>query len=138
MRSRTDDQAGETADSYHPRIAGSIAVPIRLPCRFGSPEQAASERHLLYVATPGIRNYLEFGGAGILVFDMGRDHAFVRRIETPASQLSQPENIKGICASAATGKLYFTTLTKLYCVDLLTDKTLWFKALPGGCDRMAI
>lgn len=99
---------------------------------------AADERHLLYVATPGIRNQLEFGGAGVLVFDMDKDHAFVRRIETPAGQRDKPENVKGVCACAATGKLYFTTLTKLYCLDLRTDKTLWEKALPGGCDRLAI
>jgi hypothetical protein len=96
------------------------------------------ERHLLYVAVPGIRNYLEFGGAGILVFDMDRNHALVKRIETPASRLPEPENIKGICANAKTHKLYFTTPTKLYCLDLTTEKTEWEKALPGGCDRMSL
>src|SRR5436190_17619443 len=98
--------------------------------------QETKERHLLYVVAPGIRNYLEFGGAGILVFDMDKDHAFVKRIQTPASQVQTPENIKGVCACAATRMLYFTTLTKLYCVDLVTEKTLWEKELPGGCDRM--
>ena len=39
---------------------------------------------------------------------------------------------------AVTGRLYFTTLTKLYCLDLNTEKTLWEKALLGGCDRLAI
>jgi DNA-binding beta-propeller fold protein YncE len=97
-----------------------------------------AERHYLYVAAPGIRNYLEFGGAGILVFDMSQGHRFVRRIETPASQAAKPENIKGICANASTGRLYFTTLTRLYCLDLCTDRTLWERALPGGCDRLAI
>ena len=101
-------------------------------------EPQPSEQHYLYVAAPGIRNDLQFGGAGILVFDMDHEHAFVKRIETPASRQSKPENIKGICANAATHKLYFTTPTKLYCLDLLTEKTLWEKALPGGCDRMAI
>src|SRR5439155_4466312 len=90
------------------------------------------------VAAPGIRDYLEFGGSGILVFDMKRDHAFVKRIETPASQKSKPENIKGICACAATGKLYFSTPTRLYCLDLNSEKTVWEKALPGGCDRMSL
>src|SRR5262249_48518438 len=47
-------------------------------------------------------------------------------------------NIKGVCACARTKKLYFTTLTRLYCVDLVTEKTLWEKSLPGGCDRMSI
>ena len=31
-----------------------------------------AERKLLYVAEPGIRNYLEYGGHGVLVFDI--DH----------------------------------------------------------------
>src|ERR1700752_4232645 len=79
----------------------------------------------LYVVCPGIRNYLEFGGAGILVFDIDNNHKFVKRIKTPASAEAKPLNIKGVCASAVTKRLYFSTLTKLYCVDLLTEKTLW-------------
>ena len=101
-------------------------------------EKPAELKRYLYVAAPGIRNYLEFGGAGILVFDRDRDFAFVKRIETPAGRRPKPENVKGICACAATRRLYFTTLTRLYCLDLVSDKTLWEKALPGGCDRMAI
>jgi hypothetical protein len=99
---------------------------------------AEGERHYLYVAAPGIRNYLEFGGAGILVFDMDHGHAFVKRIETPASRTPNPENVKGVCACAATRRLYFTTLSRLYCLDLMSEKTLWEKKLPDGCDRMAI
>jgi hypothetical protein len=101
-------------------------------------DKPAELRRYLYVAAPGIRNYLEFGGAGILVFDRDRDFAFVKRIETPASRKPRPENVKGICACAATKRLYFTTLTRLHCLDLVSDRTLWDKALPGGCDRMAI
>jgi hypothetical protein len=70
-----------------------------------SAEPTDQERHLLYVAVPGIRNYLQFGGAGILVFDMDHGHRFIKRIETPASQLAKPENIKGVCANATTQKL---------------------------------
>ena len=98
----------------------------------------AKTKHLLYVVAPGIRDQLEYGGAGILVFDIDKNHAFVKRIHTPASELKKPENIKGVCACSATRKLYFTTLTKLYCLDLVTEKTLWEKTLPGGCDRMSI
>jgi DNA-binding beta-propeller fold protein YncE len=97
-----------------------------------------SERHLLYVVTPGIRDLLEFGGAGILVFDMDKNHQFIKRIETPASREAKPNNIKGVCACAATRKLYFTTTKRLSCVDLISEKTLWDKALPQGCDRMSI
>jgi DNA-binding beta-propeller fold protein YncE len=92
----------------------------------------------LYVVCPGIRDYLEFGGAGILVFDMDRDHRFVRRIETPASRLEKPRNIKGVCVSPITGRLYFTTPEKLYCVDLKTEQTLWEVQPAAGCDRMSI
>jgi len=101
-------------------------------------EREKQERHFLYVAAPGIRDYLEYGGAGILVFDRDREYAFVKRIETSAGRLPRPENIKGICANAASRKLYFSTLARLYCLDLVTEKQLWEKALPGGCDRMSI
>jgi DNA-binding beta-propeller fold protein YncE len=125
-------------------LAGAAAVLLGMLLAWvaGAGEPAggpnAGERHYLYVAVPGIRDYLEFGGAGLLVFDMDRDHAFVRRIETPASRRKHPENVKGICACAATHRLYFSTLTRLYCLDLVTDRVLWDRALPGGCDRMSI
>jgi hypothetical protein len=90
------------------------------------------------VAAPGIRDYLEFGGAGILVFDMDNGHAFVKRVETAASREAKPDNMKGICASAVTKMLYFTTPKKLYCLDLLSEQTLWEMALPQGCDRMSM
>ena len=99
---------------------------------------AQEKKRYLYVVAPGIRNYLEHGGAGILVFDIDNNHKFVKRIKTAASAEKKVENIKGVCANARTKRLYFTTLTKLYCVDLVSEKTLWEKALPDGCDRMSI
>jgi len=119
------------------------ALPLLIGLLFlPAPAMAGDGKKLhgryLYVVVPGIRNYLEFGGAGILVYDIDRDHKFVKRIATPASLEKKPENIKGVCACAATRRLYFTTLKKLYCVDLVTEKALWDKELPGGCDRMAI
>jgi hypothetical protein len=66
----------------------------------------AANRHLLYVASPGVRNYTEFGGAGILVFDIAAGHRFVKRIPTldvPAGQ--EPENVKGVALSAPLGLL---------------------------------
>jgi hypothetical protein len=104
-----------------------------------SPASATAARRLLYVAVPGVRDYLEYGGHGVLVFDMDRGHQFVRRI--PARGLGTngaPLNVKGICASAATGRLYVSTLQFLTCFDLATDAILWEKSYEGGCDRMAI
>jgi sugar lactone lactonase YvrE len=117
------------------RVAALCSILLLAPALRA--EEVASKR-LLYVVAPGIRNLLEYGGAGILVFDIDKSHAFVRRIETTASREPRPDNIKGVCASAATGRLYFTTPQKLYCFDLATEKTLWDKALPKGCDRPSI
>jgi hypothetical protein len=115
-------------------LLGALLLEARAPAA----EPSGGERHLLYVAEPGIRDDVTLGGAGILIFDRDHDFAFVRRIETPASRKDHPENMKGICASAVTRKLYFSTPTRLYCLDLVTEKTLWEKPLPGGCDRMAL
>ena len=112
-------------------------------CASSSTSRDGGEKRLLYVATPGIRNYLEWGGAGILIYDIDQGHRFVKRI--PVSYLDDqdpagkaPENVKGICASAATKRLYVSTLTRLGCIDLVSEKLLWVKRYPGGCDRMSI
>jgi DNA-binding beta-propeller fold protein YncE len=99
----------------------------------------AAERKLLYVAEPGIRNYLEYGGHGVLVFDIERNHRFIKRIASAGlDEKDQPLNVKGICASATTKRLYVSTLQTLICFDLVSDKILWEKSYEGGCDRMSI
>jgi DNA-binding beta-propeller fold protein YncE len=99
----------------------------------------AAEHHFLYVAEPGIRNYVEYGGVGILVYDIDAGYKFVRRIPSQAVPAGQePENVKGIAASAATGRLYVTTIRRLMAFDLATDKKLWDKEMPGGADRLAV
>ena len=99
----------------------------------------AAEQHLLYVANPGTRNYVEYGGVGILVFDIDNGYKFVRRIpsqDVPAGQ--DPENVKGIAANAGTGRLYVTTFRRVIAYDLATDRRLWIKEFDGGCDRLAL
>jgi DNA-binding beta-propeller fold protein YncE len=103
-----------------------------------SASAALPDGRYLYVVCPGIRDYLEFGGAGILVYDMDQGHKLVKRIQTPASREAKPDNIKGVCASAATQRLYFTTRSKLYCVELVSEETVWETAPPNGTDRMSI
>lgn len=111
-------------------------------CGVAPGEARAAERESgrrLYVAVPGVRNYLEYGGHGVLVFDIDQGHRFVRRI--PARGLDAkgvPLNVKGVCASVATGRLYVSTLEYLTCFDLRTDKILWERSYEGGCDRMSI
>ena len=100
---------------------------------------AEGEKHLLYVASPGIRNYVEFGGVGVLVFDMDNGHRFVKRIPIPEIAAGGTvENVKGVCASAKTGRLYVSTIRRLLCLDLNTEKVLWNRTYEGGCDRMSM
>jgi DNA-binding beta-propeller fold protein YncE len=99
---------------------------------------ASGERHLLYVASPGTRNYLEYGGVGILVFDIDDGYRFVRRIPTWTSADGKVENVKGIAASAATGRIYVTSLTRVIAIDAVSGTRIWDRAYEGGTDRLAI
>jgi len=100
---------------------------------------AEGEKHLLYVAAPGIRNYLEYGGHGVLVFDIGHGHKFLRRIPFGGrDEKGVPRNVKGVCAHAGTRRLFVGTTHTLSCLDLVSEKVLWEKAFEGGCDRMSI
>src|SRR6185369_4835070 len=79
---------------------------------------SAKDQHLLYVAEPGIRNYVEHGGVGVLVFDIDNGYKFMRRIPTwdvPAGK--EPENVKGIAASGKTGRVYVSTLNRMMAID---------------------
>jgi hypothetical protein len=95
--------------------------------------------HFLYVAVPGIRNYLGYGGHGILVFDIANNHRFVRRIKTQGLQQNGiPSNVKGIAVSLPLNSIFVSTLDKLQRIDLATEKVIWEKSFDGGCDRMSI
>ena len=101
--------------------------------------QDAAVRRLLYVATPGVRNYLEYGGHGVLVFDIDAGHKFVKRIPSAGlDESGKPINVKGVCASVTTKRLFVSTIKTLMSIDLVTEKLLWERAYEGGCDRMAI
>jgi len=105
-------------------------------------ETVAEEKHLLYVASPGIRNYVQYGGVGILVYDIAAGHKFVKRIPTwptgEGSEGNQAENVKGVVANAKTAKIYVSTPKRVACFDLITEKKVWEKEYEGGCDRMAL
>ena len=101
-------------------------------------DEGSPDRRLLYVAVPGIRNYLEYGGHGLLVFDIDDGHKFVRRIPVGGlDENNQPRNVKGICANAATRRVHISTTHTLMCLDLVSDQLLWEKSYEGGCDRMS-
>lgn len=122
-----------------------VIVVVLLQCagglRIGPPVAVAGmpDGRYLYVASPGIRNYLEYGGHGLLVFSIDNDHRFVKRIPIGGvDNDGRPINVKGVCASPITNRIYISTLTTLMCLDLLSDQLLWEKSYDGGCDRMSI
>ncbi|MEX2591797.1 MAG: hypothetical protein WD426_03415 [Anditalea sp.] len=93
----------------------------------------------LYVAVPGIRNYLGYGGHGLLVFDMDNNHRFVKRIKTQGLRKDgTPSNVKGIAVSVPLNSIFISTLESLQRIDLTTEEVLWEKKYEGGADRMSI
>src|SRR6187455_1551622 len=73
-----------------------------------------AERRFLYITEPGIRNYVSYGGVGVLVYDIDKGYEFVRRIPTwtvPAGE--EPDNVKGVAANAKAGRIYVATIKRL-------------------------
>ena len=121
------------------RILVVIATLVLSLCTSLRAETFAEPKRLLYVATPGVRNYLEYGGHGLLVYDIDDGHKLLKRIPTAGlAPDGKPSNVKGVCASAKTGRIYISTLDKLQCLDLVTEKLVWEKSYEGGCDRMSM
>ena len=111
----------------------------RRPLYKPSTDSPSVIKHYLYVAVPGIRDYLGYGGHGILVFDMDNHHRFVKRIATSGFHPDKtPSNVKGIAASIPLNSIYVSTIESLQRIDLTTEKIVWEKSFEGGCDRMAI
>lgn len=121
------------------RVLASAAAGLAASSGLAAESPARGLRKFLYVAVPGVRNYLEYGGHGTLVFDIENGHRFVKRIPSAGvDERGKPINVKGICACAATRRLYVSTLKTLMAFDLVSEKLLWEKTYDGGCDRMAM
>ena len=103
------------------------------------PILAGDTGHYLYVATPGIRDYLGYGGHGLLVFDIENDHKFIKRISTKGfNEDDSPSNVKGIDVSVPLNSVYISTLQSMQRIDLSTEEVIWEIPYEGGCDRMSI
>jgi len=99
----------------------------------------AKQQHFLYVATPGIRNYVEYGGIGLIVYDMDNGHRFVKR--TPTFDIAAgapPENVKGIAAHGGTGRVYISTPKRVGAFDIATGGRIWVQEYEGGADRISL
>lgn len=100
-------------------------------------DQPVGSSRLLYVASPGVRDYVKWGGHGVLVFDIDGGHRFVKRLSLEGYGVNSEGkvlNVKGVCASATTGRLYVSTLQQLICLDLATDRVLWQRTFDLECE----
>jgi hypothetical protein len=84
-------------------------------------------------------NQLAKDRGSISVYDIDAGHRLIRTIQTVAGV----HNVRGVAASAATGRLYVayqdrTGVGMLYCLNLADDTILWNKAIDPGVDRLAI
>jgi DNA-binding beta-propeller fold protein YncE len=116
--------------------------------------QAQPRQRFLYAALPGVGggSNLNYGGAGILVFDIDHGHKFVKRVPlqgappppvdpaaTGRGRGNGQEAIKGIAAHAQTARLYVSTSRRVAAYDLLTDTLVWEQRYDGrGTDRIAL
>jgi DNA-binding beta-propeller fold protein YncE len=116
-----------------------LLTAMVMPIRLDSGRQTEQSGHYLYVAVPGIRDYMGYGGHGLLVFDINHGHQFVKRIETRGFHPnSKPSNVKGIAVSLPNNSIYISTLESLQRIDLSSGKVIWEKTIEGGADRMSI
>jgi len=118
-----------------------VFIPAWMPLHRSSVTAVSpvAVKHYLYVAVPGIRDYLGYGGHGILVFDIDNNHRFVKRIATKGFHPDKTaSNVKGVAVSIPLNSIYISTIESLQRIDLTTDKLVWEKTFEGGCDRMAI
>ena len=74
----------------------------------------------------------------ISVYDIDRGHSLIKVIRTVANVA----DVKGVAASATTGKLYVAYRTSsagmIYCLNVYTDAILWNKAIDPDVDRLSI
>jgi 6-phosphogluconolactonase (cycloisomerase 2 family) len=75
----------------------------------------------------------------ISVYDIDAGHRLIKTIRT----VPHVADVRGVAASAATGRLYVAYrdgagVGMLYCLNVYNDKILWNRAVNPGVDRLAI
>ena len=116
-----------------------LFAAVRMPARVNRKNFGPLSGQYLFVAVPGIRDYMGYGGHGLLVFDMDHGHRLVKRIATGGFHPNgKPSNVKGIAVSVPLNSIYISTIESLQRIDLRTGKVIWEKFIDKGCDRMAI
>jgi 6-phosphogluconolactonase (cycloisomerase 2 family) len=113
-------------------IAALTVVAAALLVRAG--DALSAEQRTLYAV-----NQAEAERGSISVYDIDAGHHLIRTIQT----VPGVHNLRGVVASAATGRLYVAYLGSgdtgmIYCLDLANDEVLWNRRINPGVDRLAI
>ena len=107
-------------------LTGKCLIPVVIHAAESETISKGLTGHFLYVATPGIRDYLGYGGHGLVVLDVDNHHQFVKRIPTQGFHKDgRPANVKGVAVSKQLNSIYITTLYALQRIDLATENIVW-------------
>jgi hypothetical protein len=84
-------------------------------------------------------NQFDATRGSISVYDIDQGHSLVKIIPT----VSDVDDVRGVAASAATGKLYVAYRTRagvgmIYCLGVHVDAVLWNRAIDPDVDRLSI
>src|SRR5690349_15096437 len=114
------------------RSAGPPAVPTSGTSR-ETPAPPRTGRFLYAV------NQAAATRGSISVYDIGAGHRLVKTIDT----VGDVDDVRGVAASAATGRLYVAYRTRygvgmIYCLSIYDDAVLWNRAIDPDIDRLAI
>ena len=100
----------------------TVSLLLLLCTIFAAPAPTLAQQSLnkryLYVATPGICDYVGYGGHGILVFDINNNHRFVKRIPTKGLHPNgSPSDVKGVAVSVPLNSIFVSTIEGLQRID---------------------
>jgi hypothetical protein len=116
--------------------AAFLAPSFCPPARLGSSTRAfaaGTASRTLYAVNQSIANR-----GSISVYDIEHEHGLVKTIQT----VPNVDDVKGVVASAATGKLYVAYRTPnvgmIYCLDVYSDAVLWNKVIDPDVDRLSM
>ena len=96
------------------------------------------ERHFLYVAEPGIRNYLYYGGLGLLVYDIDHGQRLIKRIPTWSVAAKGARKRQGHRGERANRPALRQHDQAAHVHRPAHRQDALGEELEGGCDRMAI
>jgi hypothetical protein len=111
----------------------ALSVLIAMPAE-GASDPTPSVARRLYAVNESSNDR-----GGVSVYDIDAGHRLIKTIQT----LPNIGDVRGVAASAVTGKLYVayqdvSGTGMVYCLNVYNEMVLWNKAVGPGVDRLAI